>query len=300
MVDAVKEVDPEFFSELQAPYPLEETVEFQFAKLLSLPGSAGTKSFIQEFDAELGGLASKLVDYKVRGEETLARSLRHVLGLPSNALSDAEALDMVLNPKKNPYFSDVLNLTTISKITRTMFHPHYTFQKKISHTADSQDQRHRMTPASRPCLEFHYCGEPDYVTPILIQQNEEALEVYTAAMRRVFNAINDLVQKRVPLRNALYLLPNAFPVRFEESADLLNLHHKWRMRTCYNAQEEIFHATLQEIRQISEIHPVIARYAKAPCWFRKESGITPFCPEKEGYCGVPVWNLELDEYRRLI
>jgi hypothetical protein len=48
---------------------------------------------------------------------------------------------------------------------------HFTFAKKISHTADSQDQRHRMTPASRPILSGHFVpDQPDYITPILIRQ----------------------------------------------------------------------------------------------------------------------------------
>jgi hypothetical protein len=35
---------------------------------------------------------------------------------------------------------------------RALQHANYTFAKKISHTADSQDQRHRMVPGSRPLL----------------------------------------------------------------------------------------------------------------------------------------------------
>ncbi len=35
---------------------------------------------------------------------------------------------------------------------RTLDHAHYTFRKKLSHSADSQDQRHRMVPGSRPLL----------------------------------------------------------------------------------------------------------------------------------------------------
>jgi len=68
------------------------------------------------------------------------------MGVPQNVLSDAQAIDWVLNPSKNKYFSESLNLTSLSKLTRTLVHPHFTFKKKISHTADSQDQRHRMTP----------------------------------------------------------------------------------------------------------------------------------------------------------
>ena len=55
---------------------------------------------------------------------------------------------------------------------------------------------------------------------------------------------------------AEYLLPNSVSVRFTESADLLNLWHKHAMRLCYNAQEEIWQASVEE----AEL-PVVADYA---------------------------------------
>ena len=106
-----------------------------------------------------------MIDYKVNAERVLAQSVRSVLGVPESALPDEEAIDQVLNPARNPYYSEALNLTTWSKLTRTLVHPHFTFKKKISHTADSQDQRHRMTPASRPVLVRQVLwDEPDYVS----------------------------------------------------------------------------------------------------------------------------------------
>jgi hypothetical protein len=57
------------------------------------------------------------------------------------------------------------------------------FAKRISHTADSQDQRHRMVPASRPMITFADTREPDVVTPTLIARNTEAKEnIYDASM----------------------------------------------------------------------------------------------------------------------
>jgi thymidylate synthase ThyX len=100
--------------------------------------------------------------------------------------------------------------------------------------------------------------------------------------------------------HAVYLLPNAFPVRFYESGDLLNLHHKWKIRLCYNAQEEIFRASLDELTQVRAVHPEIGRHIHAPCRIRKEAGAKPFCPEGDRYCGVPVWNQELEAYKRVI
>jgi thymidylate synthase ThyX len=96
------------------------------------------------------------------------------------------------------------------------------------------------------------------------------------------------------------MLPNAFPIRFYESGDLLNLHHKWKARTCYNAQEEIFRASVEELDQAASVLPGLTDWLRAPCYLRKRSGERPFCPEGDRFCGIPVWNQELSEYRRVL
>jgi len=42
--------------------------------------------------------------------------------------------------------------------------------------------------------------------------------------------------------------PNAKAVRFHESGALISLLHKWTMRTCFNAQEEIYDASMDAWR----------------------------------------------------
>jgi thymidylate synthase ThyX len=59
-------------------------------------------------------------------------------------------------------------------------------------------------------------------------------------MDKIWSGINALKNHGIDDEFALYLLPNATAVRFTESADLLNLHHKLKMRLCYLAQEEIW------------------------------------------------------------
>ena len=54
---------------------------------------------------------------------------------------------------------------------------------------------------------------------------------------------------------ALYLLPNAKSIRLVESGSLLHLLHKWTMRTCFNAQEEIYQASIEEVEQVREVLP---------------------------------------------
>src|SRR3989304_4896319 len=96
------------------------------------------------------------------------------------------------------------------------------------------------------------------------------------------------------------LLPNAVAVRFTESGDLLNLRHKYAMRLCYNAQEEIWRASLDEVEQISKVNPAIGKYLLPPCTSRDMADVRPVCPEGERFCGVKVWRLRLRDYRRII
>ncbi len=301
MIEEVLQADPDFAKDLKDPIPLEETPEYAFMQQFHGTASrANAKSFIQEFDQSLDGKSSVLIDYKKNAEPVLAQSVRTVLGIAKDQMSDAQAIDIVLNPEKNPYFGDTVNVNTLSKLGRTMFHPHYTFRKKISHTADSQDQRHRMTPGSRPILWAHVTEAPDYIVPMIVRENPEILSFYEQTMTMIWKGMNELLADGLKPEFAMYLLPNAFPIRFEESGDLLNQHHKWRTRACYTAQEEIFFATIEEIQQVKSIHPQIAAHILAPCYLRMKAGETPYCPEGDRYCGVPVWKKAIEEYQRIL
>ena len=302
MVAEVERLDPLFFRDVEDPLPLQETHE---ALTLSERGlGVGPESALlhrSEFDQALGDKVSLLVDFSAHAEQAVAQGVRNVLGLPRSALSDASAIERVLSPKHNPYLSEALVLTTHGKLTRALSHASYTFQKRLSHTADSQDQRHRMTPASRPILSAHFIpGEPDLVVPALLAEVPEALELFHATCRKAWNAIEALLDAGVSAEAALYLLPNAFPIRFLESGELLHFHHKWVHRLCYTAQEEIWRSSLEEVQQVQRVHPLLARHLAPPCTLRREAGVTPFCPEGPRFCGIPVWRMELREFERLL
>jgi flavin-dependent thymidylate synthase len=301
MVDALLANDPSYKAVLEEPLPLEETPEWQhFASRPAPVREADARAFAAEFDRELDGKVSKLVDRKPHNEQAVAQAVREVLGLPRARMSDAEALALALDPGENRYFGETMNLLTLSKLSRALFHASYTFKKKLSHAADSQDQRHRMTPASRPILAAHLGGEPDYVVPELIRHSAAAEDLYRTSMERTWKAIGMLRELGASEEAASYLLPNAVSVRFTESSDLLNLHHKLKSRLCYLAQEEIWRASVDEARQIRELEPTIGRYLLPPCGLRQMTETRPLCPEGERYCGVPVWKLSLSEYARIL
>ena len=282
MVACVEAVDPAFFREVGGP-PLDAEEAFE----RNLPGPAlGDKAALEAFDRSLEGRISKLVDHGARAPQVVADAVRHVLGQP--ALPDAEALALVLDPDRNRYRLETLNVSANAPIMRTLDHAHYTFRKKLSHTADSQDQRHRMVPGSRPLLARTVPAEVDVVEPALIRENPACRAVFREAVEAAFDARARLLARGVEPELALYALPNALAVRFEESGSLLHLLHKWTMRSCLNAQREIWEATMDEIEQVGAVHPQLVEHVGPPCVVRS-GRVRPRCTEGEHFCGIPVW-----------
>jgi thymidylate synthase ThyX len=294
MVRKVREVDPDFFGVVgDGPLPAAEVMETRFPAL----GTDGD-ALASATDALLGARTSLLVDYSARAEETTAAAVRAVLGATPDTLPDDAALLRALDPSQNRYRLETLNLSVHAPVSRALHHATYTFLKRLSHTADSQDQRHRMVPGSRPLMTLTDTKRPDFVTPPLIARNPAALEVYQAAMERAWSAKNRLLDMGVPLESALYLLPNAKALRFHESGSLLYLGHKWVMRTCFNAQEEIYRASMDELEQVRAVHPRLVRHMGPPCVLRA-GRITPTCTEGEHFCGTAVWRSFPDVERRI-
>ncbi len=298
MIEAVLAVDPDYARVLEDPIPLAETPEYACFAALGRNGPA--PGFRRRFDASLEGRVSRLADWKIAAESTVAESVREVLGASAAELSDDEALLALLDPARNRYLGEALNLTTHSKLARCLGHAHYTFRKRLSHTADSQDQRHRMTPASRPILAAQVNGDPDVIEPALLAHDEACGRFFHESCERAWEGMRRLARLGVGAETAHYLLPNAVAIRFTESADLLHLHHKHTMRLCLNAQEEIWRASLDEAEQIAAVHPRLGRWLLPPCSQRAQAGVKPPCPEGSRYCGVPVWQQELTEVRRAI
>ncbi len=294
MVARVNQAEPLFFERVgEGPLPAGEVSETRLPRV-----EGGADALVAELEARLGTRTSLLVDFSPRAEATTADAVRAVLGANSATLPDAQALERLLNPGQNRSRLETLQLSVHSPLGRAMHHASYTFLKRLSHTADSQDQRHRMVPASRPLMTLTDTEQPDYVTPPLVAANPLALQVYVRAMQAAWTAKNRLLDMGVALENALYLLPNAKALRFYETGSLLYLAHKWVMRTCFNAQEEIYRASMDELDQLRALHPQLARHMGPPCVLR-HGRITPTCTEGEHFCGIPVWRNFPEVERRI-
>ena len=294
MVAHVRALDPDFFERIGAS-PLDEAqlLEAQFPRL-----RAGAEAASRQLDQRLGERSALLVDFTPEAETIVAEAVRAVLGVTADQIPDDLALARLLDPTSNRYRLDSLQLAVHSPVMRALHHAHYTFLKRLSHTADSQDQRHRMVPASRPLLTLTDTLRPDYVLPPLIAANTRAREIFVRAMEGAWAAKNRLLDMGVPLADALYVLPNAKALRFYESGSLLYLAHKWVQRTCLNAQEEIYRASMEELEQVRAIHPRLMAFMGPPCVLRAGRA-TPVCSEGAHFCGIPVWRTFPDVTRRI-
>ncbi len=294
MVNLVKQEDPFFFEKVG----LETLAAGDLPEAAFPHPRAAGDAFAADFDRRLGGRVSRLRDWSTRAEALVADAVRSTFGLSEAELDDDEAIDRVMNPARNRYRVEMLNVSYHSPLMRALHHATYVFDKKLSHTADSQDQRHRMVPASRPLLTFADTERPDYVTPALIRKHPRASVVFERAMVDAWKAKNRLLELGVPLEFALYVLPNAKALRLVESGPLIALQHKWTLRTCFNAQEEIYRASMDEVEQVAEVHPRLARFLGPPCVLRNRI-VSPRCTEGSHFCGVPVWQTFPNAERRL-
>jgi thymidylate synthase ThyX len=292
MVAEVERLDPSFFGRVgDAPLEAEDVLETALA-----PSGLGDPAALEAFDKSLGGRTSRLVDWSARAPEVVADAVRHVLGRPD--LRDADALAAALDPKVNRYRLENLNVSTHSPVMRALAHAHFVFRKKLSHTADSQDQRHRMVPGSRPLLSRTVPGSPDVVEPDLIRNDPGCHRLFEDAIAAQWQTRAALLELGASPEIALYVLPNALAVRFEESGTLLDLVHKWTMRSCLNAQWEIWRASMDEIEQVRAVHPTLMDHVGPPCVVR--NGLArPRCTEGSHFCGVPVWRSFPEVERRI-
>src|SRR5205823_7341090 len=96
MVEELLRYDPLYELILEQPIEFDETPEARFfAARPDLANVENRRAFLKEFDESLDGFVSKLVDYKINNELSLANAVREVLGASREAVDDNEAIEQV-------------------------------------------------------------------------------------------------------------------------------------------------------------------------------------------------------------
>lgn len=287
MIQEVAEHDPTILAELDTP-------------IHSGDRDARSRSdrslYADEFDREMDGQLSRIVDIPQDPRSTLAQAVRNVLHAPANTLPDDAALQMLLDPKFNSVFADVYDTGIVDPLTSASRQVSLTFATRLSHTADSQRQRHRMTPGATPPIDVLYTGRPDYITPLVVRETPELASLYDDVLGSAYAAVEQALDMGIPSQYALSLLPNAHTVRVIETGDIYDWVHRLRQRLCYLAQEEIFFASVEQARALTEMFPEGEHLFLAPCGIRQRARVSPKCPEGDRWCGKPVFGWGLDKY----
>lgn len=252
----------------------------------------------REFDEMLGNKSSMLISSTENPEFVLAMAVRNVLGVSENSMSNSQALNFLMDPHSNTLLADVYETGMFDPLTSCLRQVSITCMSKISHTAESQRQRHRRTPGATATVERQYTSnDPDYITPLVIRENKELKDKYDGMMKNIYANVKKCLDSGISKENALKLLPNAHAVRIVESGDLFDWLHRFKQRLCYLAQEEICFMSIEQVEQLSEILPQAGRMLLAPCGVAVNAG-TGRCPEGDRWCGQKVWNWKIDQYKK--
>ncbi len=257
------------------------------------------RNYIKGFDRQIGLKSAALVGTYESNQLLLAQTVCDKLF--GYWLEPAEAVRNVLDPYYNNLLAERLSPEAWSPLLECMRHQSYSFLYRISHTAVSQLQRHRMVPAQLQLLSsWRLHEEPDYITPELIKYSDKAYKLYKQQMVAAWEAVQQIESMPTRLSACFYLLPNAVTMRGRHSGDLLSFHHFWKLRTCYNAQREIWRLAMEEVRQVKKKDLQIGQWIGPPCELRYHAGLEPYCPEGPRFCGVKVWEIPFEERERVI
>lgn len=293
MVESLGKFDPQVFEDLREPIEVEREYGQNEGYI--------TKNK-KEFDEILEGKNSKLLIFDSRTRKVVAFSVRNVLGVSKEEMSDEEALSRLMDPVKNPLLADVFDTGINDPLTQCLRMINFENAVKLSHAGDSQRQRHRTVQAATPPVESLFDGEVDCFEPMIVRENGALSKFYWEVVKEEVANVNKCLEAGIPRREAVSLIPNSYHVRLTEKGDGLDYLHRRKLRLCNNAQEEIFFMDLEQSRQSIEVFPEMKMLLTAPCALRKKIGKVPYCPEGERFCGQKMWDVDINDYfsRRII
>ncbi|MDO8442995.1 MAG: FAD-dependent thymidylate synthase [bacterium] len=148
---------------------------------------------------------------------------------------------------------------------------------EISLATMGQDQRHRLIRRSLPVLTGNF-----YIPPVVRELKLEG------AMESVM-ANWDSLQKNLPESLWYILAPYGAMVAYSKSGSVNAIAHEQAKRTCWCAQEEIYHLSRLQRKTIEFFNPKseLLEFFQPPCWK------TGKCAECTRYCGR---NMKASEY----
>ncbi len=294
MVKTLAEYDQTILAELRKPIESESGVEIE-----DYPISGQRRGF----DEVLGEKQSVLLSSGGEMRRTLIFAARNILKITGKEMPDEEILDWLLNPEKNRLLADVNDVGMFDPLTSCLRQVSLTFATRLSHTADSQRQRHRRTPGATSLIDEETVRDliengPDYFTPLVVRENPVLFEKYNQSLKGIYGGIIDAYRAGISIKLLKLLFVNGQNMRVVEQGDAFDFLHRWKQRLCYNAQEEFFFISVEQAIQFLQFLSEASAVALAPCAVRQTAGIHPRCPEGgDRWCGQPVFKFKIDEYQ---
>jgi len=167
-------------------------------------------------------------------------------------------------------------------------HASFTFGiEGISRVTTHQLVRHRIASFSQQSQRYvSHKEEFTSIMPDTIAENTEAREIFAFMSETVHKAYAQLVDMGIPPEDARYILPNATETKIIMTMNARELLHFFALRCCQRAQWEIREMSIEMLRQVKKVSPVIFREAGPGC-------VGGPCPEGQFCCGQTA---EIREY----
>jgi len=159
-------------------------------------------------------------------------------------------------------------------------HASFTFGiEGISRVTTHQLVRHRIASFSQQSQ--RYVSHKDDFTSIMpdtIAENPDARQIFAFMSETVHKAYTQLIEMGIPAEDARYILPNATETKIIMTMNARELLHFFALRCCQRAQWEIRQMSVEMLRLVKKVAPVIFRDAGPGCVFGP-------CPEGRFCCG---------------
>ncbi len=136
----------------------------------------------------------------------------------------------------------------------------------VSRVCTHQLVRHRMASYAQQSQRYvKIKGELDHYTPVLIEKDKEALDVYKDIVGKTKEAYDKLISLGIDKEDARYVLPNATASNIIVTMNVRELFHFLELRMCQRAQDEIRVIAYKMYNILRDVSPVIFEYAGPTC-----------------------------------
>ena len=126
--------------------------------------------------------------------------------------------------------------------------------------------RHRIASFSQQSQ--RYVSHKDEFTSIMpdgVAENADARQIFAFMSETVHKAYAQLVDMGIPPEDARYILPNATETKIIMTMNARELLHFFAMRCCQRAQWEIREMSIEMLRLVKKVAPVVFREAGPGC-----------------------------------